>query len=44
MKGINLVKRAMNLEEVERIPWVPFVKLQKYHTRHFLAKYKYRIK
>jgi MtaA/CmuA family methyltransferase len=25
MKGINLVKRAMNLEEVERIPWVPFV-------------------
>lgn len=25
MKGINLVKRAMKLEEVERIPWVPFV-------------------
>ena len=25
MKGIQLVKRAMNLEEVERIPWVPFV-------------------
>lgn len=25
MKGIKLVKRAMKLEEVERIPWVPFV-------------------
>ncbi|TLX72301.1 uroporphyrinogen decarboxylase [Labilibacter sediminis] len=25
MKGIQLIKRAMNLEEVERIPWVPFV-------------------
>ena len=25
MKGIQLVKRAMHLEEVERIPWVPFV-------------------
>ncbi len=25
MKGIELIKRAMKLEEVERIPWVPFV-------------------
>lgn len=25
MKGIELIKRAMKLEDVERIPWVPFV-------------------
>ncbi|MBR8534026.1 hypothetical protein KDU71_00510 [Carboxylicivirga sediminis] len=25
MKGIELIKKAMRLEEVERIPWVPFV-------------------
>jgi len=25
MKGIELIKKAMKLEEVERIPWVPFV-------------------
>ncbi len=25
MKGLELIKKAMQLEEVERIPWVPFV-------------------
>ncbi|WP_430813800.1 uroporphyrinogen decarboxylase family protein [Carboxylicivirga sp. RSCT41] len=25
MKGLELIKKAMRLEEVERIPWVPFV-------------------
>nr|WP_320120440.1 uroporphyrinogen decarboxylase family protein [uncultured Marinifilum sp.] len=25
MKGFELIKKAMRLEEVERIPWVPFV-------------------
>ncbi len=25
MKGLELIKKAMKLEEVERIPWVPFV-------------------
>lgn len=25
MKGLELIKRAMKLEEVERIPWLPFV-------------------
>lgn len=25
MKGIDIIKKAMRLEEVERIPWVPFV-------------------
>lgn len=25
MRGLELIKRAMKLEEVERIPWVPFV-------------------
>lgn len=25
MKGIDLIRKAMKLEEVERIPWVPFV-------------------
>ena len=25
MKGLQLIKQAMKLEKVERIPWVPFV-------------------
>ena len=25
MKGLELIKKAMRLEDVERIPWVPFV-------------------
>jgi uroporphyrinogen decarboxylase len=34
MKGFELIKKAMNLEEVGRIPWVPFVGV---HAGHLLG-------
>lgn len=34
MKGLGLIKKAMKLEEVERIPWVPFVGV---HAGHLIG-------
>lgn len=34
MKGLELIRKAMKLEEVERIPWVPFVGV---HAGHLMG-------